>query len=366
MHLASLTLINFKNYQEASLHFSKGVNCFTGNNGSGKTNIIDAVYYLSFTKSYFNTSDTQNIRHGEHMFVIQGKFLLNGNEEEIFCGIKAGTKKQIKRNTKEYSRLSDHIGLFPVVMVAPVDHLLITEGSEERRKFLDSIISQVHKNYLDDLIAYNRILSQRNAFLKQTYAKPFDQAMLDVWDEQLVPLGIKIQQCRHEFLEEYLVLFQKTYRFLSNDDEAVSITYQTQLHDDFKNLLKESLQKDLAMQFTTAGIHKDDLIFKLGDQLLKRIASQGQQKTFLVALKIAQFEYLFHHKKTKPILLLDDIFDKLDEHRVQRLMHLVSHHTFGQLFISDTHPERLKAIFEKINVPVKNFSVSRGEVNSAE
>lgn len=363
MFLQSLSLVNFKNYTEATLHFSKGVNCFTGNNGSGKTNIIDAVHYLSFTKSYFNSSDSLNVRHGEHLFVIQGEFNVNGKKEEVFCGVKTGSKKQIKRNTEEYDRLSDHIGLFPVVMIAPVDHTLITEGSDERRRFMDSIISQISKPYLDDLIAYNKILSHRNAFLKQHSHKAFDQTLLDVWNDQLIPLGIRIEKLRQQFVKEFLPLFAQTYSFLSGDNEQVSIAYQTQLHENnFEELLKRSLQRDLAVQYTTAGIHKDDLIFKLGELPLKRIASQGQQKTFLVSLKIAQFEYLFRHKKTKPILLLDDIFDKLDDHRVQRLMQLVSRHTFGQIFITDTHPERLKQIFDDIKVELTTFKVTNGEV----
>lgn len=363
MYLASLTLINFKNYSEASLQFSPGVNCFTGNNGSGKTNLIDAIYYLSFTKSYFTASDTQNIRHNEQMFVIQGTFVLNENKEEIFCGIKTGNKKQIKRNNQEYERLSDHIGLLPVVIVAPVDHILITEGSDERRRFMDSIISQVNKVYLDNLINYNKVLAQRNAYLKQVSGRFVDPAMLEVWNEQLVEYGNVIHQARETFMEQFIPLFNKMYSFLSQQAEEVSIEYQSQLaQNDFSTLIKQSLEKDLAFQFTTVGTHKDDLIFKLGDYPLKRIASQGQQKTFLTSLKLAQFDYLYQFKKTKPILLLDDIFDKLDEYRVKRLMQLVSRHSLGQIFISDTHPQRLQEIFDDINEPLKLFTVNNGEV----
>jgi DNA replication and repair protein RecF len=363
LFLRSLSLINFKNYVDATLQFSSGVNCFTGNNGSGKTNIIDAIYYLSVTKSYFNLSDSQNIKHGEQMFVIQGEFDVKENKEEVFCGVKLGHKKQVKHNGKEYDRLSDHIGLFPVVMVAPVDHVLITDGSEDRRRFMDSIISQVDKRYLDDLIAYNKVISHRNAFLKQNSNKAFDGTLLEVWNERLVPLGQRIMQARTIFTQEFLPFFENVYAFLSDNNEQVSMTYQTQLHDQaFENLLHQSLQKDLSLQYTCTGVHKDDLVFKLGELPLKKVASQGQQKTFLVSLKIAQFQYLFHHKKTKPVLLLDDIFDKLDDHRVQRLMQLVSEQTFGQIFITDTHPERLKKIFDSIHVPVNAFSVSHGEV----
>ena len=363
MYLSHLSLVNFKNYTEAQLNFSSGVNCITGTNGSGKTNIIDAVYYLSFTKSYFNISDTQNIQHGESLFVIQGKFSDNEKEEHVFCGVKTGFKKQVKRGGEEYERLSDHIGLFPVVMVAPVDHILITEGSDERRKFIDSVISQVDKAYLENLISYNKTLTHRNSYLKQLHGRMPDTSMMEVWDEQLVKYGCAIESERRKFIAEFIQLFNETYNYLADLAEEVSINYQTQLEqDDFSTQLKSSLQKDIALQHTSTGIHKDELIFKLEKYPLKRIASQGQQKTFLMAIKIAQFEYLFRHKKTKPILLLDDIFDKLDDFRAKRLMELVSRHTFGQIFITDTHPERLKKIFDDIKISIRLFEVNKGTV----
>jgi DNA replication and repair protein RecF len=363
VYLSHLSLVNFKNYTEAQLNFSSGVNCITGTNGSGKTNIIDAVYYLSFTKSYFNISDTQNIQHGESLFVIQGKFSDNEKEEHVFCGVKTGFKKQVKRGGEEYERLSDHIGLFPVVMVAPVDHILITEGSDERRKFIDSVISQVDKAYLENLISYNKTLTHRNSYLKQLHGRMPDTSMMEVWDEQLVKYGCAIESERRKFIAEFIQLFNETYNYLADHAEEVSINYQTQLEqDDFSTQLKSSLQKDIALQHTSTGIHKDELIFKLEKYPLKRIASQGQQKTFLMAIKIAQFEYLFRHKKTKPILLLDDIFDKLDDFRAKRLMELVSRHTFGQIFITDTHPERLKKIFDDIKISIRLFEVNKGTV----
>jgi DNA replication and repair protein RecF len=363
VYLSHLSLVNFKNYTEAQLNFSSGVNCITGTNGSGKTNIIDAIYYLSFTKSYFNISDTQNIQHGESLFVIQGKFSDNEKEEHVFCGVKTGFKKQFKRGGEEYERLSDHIGLFPVVMVAPVDHILITEGSDERRKFIDSIISQVDKIYLENLISYNKTLTHRNSYLKQLHGRIPDTSMMEVWDEQLVKYGCAIESERRKFIAEFIQLFNETYNYLADHAEEVSINYQTQLEqDDFGTQLKSSLQKDIALQHTSTGIHKDELVFKLGKYPLKRIASQGQQKTFLMAIKIAQFEYLFRHKKTKPILLLDDIFDKLDDFRAKRLMELVSRHTFGQIFITDTHPERLKKIFDDIKISIRLFEVNKGTV----
>ena len=248
-------------------------------------------------------------------------------------------------------------------MVAPVDHILITEGSDERRKFIDSVISQVDKAYLENLISYNKTLTHRNSYLKQLHGRMPDTSMMEVWDEQLVKYGCAIESERRKFIAEFIQLFNETYNYLADHAEEVSINYQTQLEqDDFSTQLKSSLQKDIALQHTSTGIHKDELIFKLEKYPLKRIASQGQQKTFLMAIKIAQFEYLFRHKKTKPILLLDDIFDKLDDFRAKRLMELVSRHTFGQIFITDTHPERLKKIFDDIKISIRLFEVNKGTV----
>ncbi len=363
MYLKSLTLLNFKNYAEASLHFSSGVNCFTGNNGSGKTNILDAVHYLSLTKSYFNSSDAQNIKHSEQMFVLQGTFEHRNTVDEIFIGVKAGNKKQVKKNAKEYAKLADHIGLFPVVMIAPVDHILITEGSEERRKFIDSIIAQVDKQYLEDLISYNRTLAQRNAYLKTAYQTGIDTSLLQIWNLKLADTGNSIYKKRKAFIQTFIPVFEKHYKFLSNNNELTSVEYHTQLtENNFEELLEKSLQKDLALQYTSTGIHKDDLVFTISQKPLKRIGSQGQQKTFLIALKIAQFEFIQTIKKIKPVLLLDDIFDKLDDGRVERLMKLVSEEKFGQLFITDTHPERLKQIFESIQVTIRSFDVVDGEI----
>lgn len=364
MILHRLTLLNFKNYGSATLDFDKGVNCFTGNNGSGKTNLLDAIHYLAMTKSYFHSSDIQNIKHGEQIFVLQGEFDIEGGKENIFCGLKINQKKQFKRENKEYARMSDHIGLLPVVMIAPVDHALITEGSEDRRRFIDSIISQVDKGYLDDLIHYNRILAQRNALLKQlSKDSKQDIKSITVWNEQLVIYGQRIFEMRELFLQEFIPVFISNYKFLSDGNEEVSIAYNSHLHDgDFALQLENNLQKDLVLQFTTKGIHKDDLEFKIFDHPVKRIGSQGQQKTFLLALKLAQFDFLAKKKHTKPVLLLDDIFDKLDDSRVKKLMELVVKNTFGQLFITDTHPERLKTIFNSIDVDVKVFPVISGTV----
>jgi DNA replication and repair protein RecF len=362
MFLSQLHLLHFKNYEEASFHFSAGVNCITGNNGVGKTNLLDAIHYLSFCKSYFNPIDSQNILHESPFFIVQGIFENEGIKDEIYCGVKRGQKKQFKKNQKEYTRLADHIGNFPLVMISPVDSNLISSGSEERRKFMDSIISQCDAAYLDDLIHYNRVLSHRNALLKQfSDTNSFDAEGLDLWDEQLVPLALKIHTKRRDFLTSFISVFRHFFHYIAGTDEPVDLLYETQLKQgDFANTLKAALSKDRALNYTTAGIHKDDLVFQLKGNSIKRYGSQGQQKSFLLGLKLAQFEVLKNFKKVKPLLLLDDIFDKLDLQRTNKLMELVSQDTFGQLFITDPHPQRLMAIFKEMNVGIEMFTIENG------
>jgi DNA replication and repair protein RecF len=365
MFLRHLSAVNFKNYTEAELDFSPTANAFTGNNGEGKTNLLDAVHYLSLCKSYFNPFDNQNIKHGTELFVLTGIYDVNGTEEHIACGLKRNQKKVFKRNKKEYERLADHIGFLPAVMISPVDSRLITEGSEERRKFIDSIISQFDKLYLDDLINYNKIIAQRNALLKQfSQRKKVDSASLEIWNEQMVPLAEKIYAVRLDFINRFVPIFKKHYQFISDAKEEVMINYESDLHTgNFAERLAHALDKDLALQYSSVGIHKDELEFHLSGFPLKRFASQGQQKSFLIALKLAQFDFMKEILGVKPIILLDDIFDKLDDKRVQRLMELVSHENFGQIFITDTHPERVAGIFDRINVPIKLFKVDNGTVD---
>ena len=367
MFLQKLSLINFRNYPEAELFLDPFANAFTGGNGEGKTNLLDAVHYLSMCKSYFNPIDGQNIRFGEEYFMIQGVFELNGKEEQVYCGIKRNQKKVFKRNQKEYERLADHIGLIPVVMVSPTDTSLITEGSEERRKFLDSIISQYDKLYLDDLINYVRVLTQRNSVLKQAaQQRKFEPEALAAWDMQLVRLAEKIHSVRKRFIAELIPIFKKYYEFISGGKEEIDIRYDSQLNDgDFSVLLENAQGKDRAVQYTTVGIHKDDLAFMIHGAPVKRFASQGQQKSFLIALKLAQFDFIRVVKGIKPILLLDDIFDKLDDDRVARLMELVSKDNFGQLLISDTHPERIQKIFDDIGLGIRCFQVKDGVVSTS-
>jgi DNA replication and repair protein RecF len=364
MHLKKLSILNFKNYPEAELGFSPRVNCFTGNNGEGKTNILDAIHYLSFCKSFFNPIDSQNIMHEEPFFLIQGSYELNNAEEEIYCGQKRNQKKQFKRNKKEYQRLADHIGLFPLVMISPADSELITEGSESRRKFMDSVIAQFDRDYLENLISYNKVLSHRNALLKQFGdSGKFDVASLEIWDDQLIVYGERVFQKRKDFIENFISIFSRYYELISGGKETVDLIYLSHLKENtFAEALTKALNRDRAMEYTTAGIHKDDLEFTINGYPLKKYASQGQQKSFLIALKLAQFDFIKKIKNITPILLLDDIYDKLDDLRVKQLMELVSSDNFGQLFITDTHSLRLAELFSTTGTDFKNFAIEKNTV----
>ena len=367
MYLRKLTLLNFRNYAEATLEFSPTVNCFTGDNGAGKTNLLDAIHYLSMTRSYFSATDTNNIRHAESMMMIQGEFDLDGHPETVMCGVRSGQKKVFKRNQKEYERLSDHIGVFPVVMIAPIDQELITEGSELRRKFMDSIISQADHAYLDDLIRYNQVITQRNSLLKQSGITGLvDSSSLNVWDDQLAYYGQRIYEKRKLFVSGFEPLFNELFAFISGNRQPAGITYESMLHHkDWATLLTENRSKDLDFQYTTVGTHKDDLTVQLNGFPARKFASQGQQKSLVIALKLAHFSYLCKLGFPKPIVLLDDIFDKLDEGKVTRLMELVSRDEFGQLFITDTHRERVAGIFEKLEIPLSIFQAENGNLYEA-
>lgn len=363
MYLRKLTIYNFKNYAEASLEFSEKINCFTGRNGSGKTNLLDAIHYLSFTKSYFNLSDMQNIRHDEDFFAIHGQFVRNGNgNDEVSCIQKRNQRKQFKINTKEYDRMADHIGEFPLVMVSPYDRDMINEGSETRRKYMDMVISQFDRMYLDDLITYNKALAQRNALLKDfAERRYFDNTSLEIWNEQMAGPAARIFARRNVFIEGFIPVFRKYFEFISNGREVVDIAYHSDLREmSLHELLKANLQRDLASRYTTSGVHRDDLEFTIGGYPVKKFGSQGQQKSFVLAIRLAQFDYTQGVKGYKPILLLDDIFDKLDNERVSQLIHLVGDNSFGQVFITDTQPERINKIFEGGNIDHKLFSVKEG------
>lgn len=366
MYLQKLYITNFKNYGEAALNFSEKINCFIGPNGSGKTNLLDAIHYLSFCKSYFNPIDQQNIRHDSGFFTVHGHYLKNGDSQDIVsCIQERNQKKVFKLNKNIYDRLADHIGLFPLVMVSPYDRDLINDGSEIRRKYVDSVISQFDKIYLDDLIQYNKALMQRNALLKDfADNRFFDGPSLEIWDEQLIVLGEKIFNKRKEFIYRFVPIFQQYFQFISCGNETITITYESQLGGcDFRTMLKECLVQDRMLRYSTCGIHKDDLNFTIGDFPIKKFGSQGQQKSFVVAIKLAQFEYTKNIKGFKPILLLDDIFDKLDEKRVEQIVKLVSENSFGQVFITDTQQDRVLRIMNGLRIEHKIFMVENGNIS---
>ncbi|HSH66899.1 MAG TPA: DNA replication and repair protein RecF, partial [Bacteroidia bacterium] len=319
-------------------------------------------HYLSFCKSFFNPVDSQNILHEAPFFLLQGTYDLEGQEEDIYCGLKRNQKKQFKRNKKEYTKLADHIGLFPLVMISPADSELVTEGSESRRKFMDSVIAQFDRSYLEKLILYNRVLSHRNMLLKQIANKStFDPDNLNIWDVQLIELGEIIFEKRKDFIARFITIFKKHFEFISGGHEQVDISYASHLNAaPFSEVLSKVLQKDQLMEYTTVGIHKDDLEFKMNGYPIKKYASQGQQKSFLIALKLAQFDFIKQIKNITPILLLDDIYDKLDDFRVKQLMELVSSASFGQLFITDTHVSRLAELFSSTKSDFKSFHIQNG------
>ena len=360
MYLQSLSLINFKSYRQADFKFSSKLNCFVGNNGVGKTNLLDAIYYLSLTKSYFNSIDTQNIHYDAEMFMIQGTFENDHKPDTITCSVRRTKKKKFSRNKKDYTRLSEHVGRYPVVMISPADASLVLSGSEERRKFMDAVISQYDKKYLDDLIHYNRALSQRNKLLKDFHKEGrFNESSLALWDEQLIIPGERIHAKRVEFIKDLIPKFQKYYDIISEKKETVGLTYESQLHGrDYREQLLAHREKDRILQYSTFGIHKDDLDLILGDHSMKKVGSQGQQKTYLVSLKFAKSDFIREITGRKPILLLDDIFDKFDARRVSQIIRIISESEFGQIFVTDTHQTRLDDILSRMNTDYKVFRIN--------
>lgn len=366
MILNRITILNYKNLEQVELSFSPKLNCLFGRNGMGKTNLLDALYFLSFCKSAGNPVDSQNIRHEADFFMIQGFYEEeNGELEEIYCGMKRRQKKQFKRNKKEYSRLADHIGFIPLVMVSPADQELILGGSEERRRFMDVVISQFDKAYLEALIRYNKALAQRNVLLKSDL--PVDEELFSVWEEMMAQAGEVVFAKREAFIREFTPIFQDFYAYISQDHEAVTLTYESHARDtSLYEVIRQSRQRDQIMGFSLKGIHKDELVMQLGGYPLRREGSQGQNKTYLVALKLAQFDFLKRMGRTTPLLLLDDIFDKLDAHRVEQIVKLVAGKRFGQIFISDTNREHLDAILQKVESDYRIFKVEDGRVIETE
>ena len=360
MHLKQLSLVNYKNFESKTLDFTAAINCLVGENGIGKTNILDAIYHLSFGKSYFNPISSQNIRHGTDFFMIEGAFEKEERNEKIICSLKRGAKKVMKRNAKAYERFSEHIGFLPLVIISPADRDLITEGSDTRRKFIDGVISQSDKAYLQTLIEYNKILAQRNSLLKYFVANnTFSLDTLAIYNDQLHEKGSQIYHKRKEFLETFIPIFKEQYAIISNKEEAIDLQYESKLSENtLHHLLTNALGKDRVLQYTSVGIHKDDLDFTILGHPIKKFGSQGQQKSFLIALKLAQFHFIRKQSKTTPILLLDDIFDKLDEKRVSQLIALVEKDTFGQIFITDTHKKRTEKVVQQTHQEYKIFTLS--------
>jgi DNA replication and repair protein RecF len=335
------------------------INCFVGKNGIGKTNILDAIYHLANGKSYFNPLALQNIKHGEDFFVVDGEFEKNGRTEQILCSLKKGQKKILKRNGKVYEKFSDHIGFIPLVIISPADSDLIIEGSETRRKFIDTVISQLDSSYLQQLIQYQKIISQRNALLKFfALNHVFENDTLSIYNEQLNTLGQFIFEKRKKFLIDFIPIFNNYHHEITNSAETVQLVYQSNLFEkDTLTLLEENISKDRVLHYTSVGVHKDDLSFEIDNYPIKKFGSQGQQKSFLIALKLAQFDFVKKQSGEKPILLFDDIFDKLDEFRVSKIIEMVNKEEFGQLFISDTHPERTENIVKTTLQSYKIFNL---------
>lgn len=367
MHLSKIHLVNFKNYEVADFELVDGINGFVGPNGSGKTNILDAVYYLSMCKSYLNVLDRQNIRFNEQFFSIIGDWEKNDKKYQIHCAVKTNAKKVFRNNKKEYEKLADHIGQFPVVMISPYDRDLIAEGSELRRRWMDGILSQLDRDYLIDLQRYSKVLEQRNALLKNMHEhRLFDAESMEPWNLQLVEVGNRIFVKRKAFAEQFIPFFQDFYQNISSGSEVVSFSYKSQLlNADFTTLLTENERKDAHTQYTNAGIHKDDLVFLINDHPVKKFGSQGQQKSFIIALRLAQYEWLKTYLNIKPVLLLDDIFDKLDGMRVAKLLELVTNNYFGQVLVTDTDKKRLAAILFSLPIEKKLFTVNFGVLSQS-
>ncbi len=356
-HLATLHALHFRNHHEVELELGPEVSCFTGPNGTGKTNLLDAVHYLALGKSYFDPVDMHNIMHGQDMFVVQGRMNTDEGEDTILCSVRKGHRKILSRNRKEYDRLADHVGRYPVVMITPYDGQLILEGSEVRRRFLDGLIAQFDKTYLEALIRYNRALVQRNALLKQQADHGhMDRSAFEPWNEQLIVHGTAINHARSAFMHELVPMLVEHYAGITSGPEGVALEYRSSLSDvPMDELLDLAWERDRAAHYTTAGIHKDDLLFVIDGQPLKRFGSQGQQKTYLIALKLAQFELTAQRTGYKPVLLLDDIFDKIDPQRMRHLLRLLSGHRFAQVLITDTDPTRLHAALDGLDLDTRFF-----------
>ena len=362
MELRHLSILNYKNIVQADLDFSPGINCFVGSNGEGKTNVIDSIYFLSFTKSSTNMIDSMNIRHGEELMMLKGEYDLNGVTEVISCGLKSRQKKQFRRGEKLYRRMSEHIGLLPLILVSPNDQELISGGSENRRRFLDSVISQYIPSYLTVLQRYNKALQQRNSLLKQE--EPVSADLLEAYEQIMAESGEAIYKERNAFIEEFIPVFQEYYERISSSKEEVGLSYTSHCQrGPLLEVIQRDRDKDLIMGHSLHGVHKDDIVMTLNGYPLKKEGSQGQSKSYLISLKLSQFNFLKETgSHTTPLLLLDDIFDKLDAQRVENIVELVSEKAFGQIFITDTNRENIEERLSKMNSSYKIFTVKGGVI----
>lgn len=364
MILNKISIINFKNIREATVELSPNMNCFIGHNGEGKTNFLDAVYYLSFCRSSSNPIDSQIITHNQDFFVLDGEYVNErGEATDVYCGMKRGTKKHFKRDKKEYKKLSQHIGLIPIVLVSPSDYTLITGGSDERRKLMDVVISQYDHKYIEALANYGKALQQRNALLKMEETP--DASLLDIWEQEMARHGTVIFNARNAFVNELTPVFQAIHNHISGGNEKVSLKYVSHAQrGPLLDVIQRDRFRDRAVGYSLHGVHRDDLEMMLGDYQMRREGSQGQNKTFVIALKLAQFDFLRRTaSNTTPLLLLDDIFDKLDAQRVEQIVKLVSGTEFGQIFITDTNRDHLDQILSNVSSDYKLFDVSGGEIN---
>ena len=362
MILSQLSIINYRNIRAANLSFSPNVNCLIGHNGEGKTNLLDAIYYLSFCHSSFTNIDSQVITHDQDFFVIEGNYLTeSGEAESVYAGMKRGTRKHFRRNKKEYKKFSEHIGLIPLIFVSPSDSILVDGGGEERRKLMDMVIAQYDKRYLEALNAYNKALQQRNALLKMEPA--VDPALMEIWEAEMAQKGTVVYERRSAFVDEFVPVFQQIYQKISGEKETVSLRYVSHgQRGDLLDVIQRDRLKDLAVGYSLHGVHRDDLEMLINGYPMKREGSQGQTKTYVMALKLAQFDFLRRtSSQTTPLLLLDDIFDKLDSRRVEHIVDLVSGGSFGQIFITDTNRDHLDEILSHSGKDYRMFNVEKGE-----
>lgn len=366
LHLEKLQLTHFKNYEEGCFEFSSQLNCIVGENGSGKTNLLDAIYWLGLTKSAFQIQDAFSIQHEAEFMIVEGVFHKDRKPIQITCSLQRGQRKGILSDKKLYERISEHIGLFPVVLVAPNDTDLVREGSEERRRFFDGVLSQLDQFYLQDLLQYNKVLAQRNSILKIFADRHYvDDVLLDTYDESLIELANRIFDRRQRFLADFEPLTEHYYAFLGESREAVTIRYESEVESlDFRKNFRLHRGRDLQTQRTLMGIHKDDFVFEMNGVALRKFGSQGQQKSFVLALKLAQFDLIAIEKEMKPLLLLDDIFDKLDDRRIQKLVELIENDTFGQVFLTDARPERTRDLLKDLKGEVRFFGVGTNSINN--